>query len=410
MKTLYLQFGGDKEKFVFLQGRPAESGAGETQEPKTETETKEAEPGDLASLAADLRVQLIRDVDETIGEEKWGKELSFGDLLERWERLCDAWEGSWDRLVAIGGGLFGKRPSEIRDSMIDATRPAASQDSADADIKIGPPPPDEPVEKEPGKATYSDRKRAESAARKLAEHSDWKNWIARSASTHKIPLSTLAVFIEIESSYNPDSLPTYRDRNGNTVRAKWMSVSEREKRGLTLETSAHGLAQAMQNSVPTYLANRYKQFRRENNGLPHLPDNPDEHEIMYNPEVAIDFMGWHLRRNINSANGHIRRLGLPDKYLIKNTDEVAKMYMAYNQGPYGYAILMRYLENPTQENYDALKDFQKKDIAQSGGGTIKGWKIRKDHAERTERITRYFASMPSTVAWADSVRRASTAV
>lgn len=407
METLYLKFGKDKEKFVFFV-RPPEAGAAETQKPKTAAEAKEAKSDELASLASDLRVQLIQDVNETIGEEKWEK-VSLGDLAERWERLCDAWEGSWDRLVAIGAGIFGKRPSEIKDSMTDATRPDISQDSTDADIRIGPPPPDEPVEKEPGKATFSDRKRAESAERKLAEHPDWKAWIARSASRHEIPLSTLAVFIEMESAYNPNSLPTYRDRNGRTVRERWMPRQEREERGLTFITSAHGLAQAMQNSVPTYLANRYEQFRRENSGLQHLPDNPDEHEIMYNPEVAIDFMGWHLRRNINSANSCVRELQLPDKYLIKNTDEVAKMYMAYNQGPRGYAILMRYLENPTQENYDALKPWQKEDFARSGGGTIKGWERRKNYAERTERITRYFASLPSTIAWADSVRRASAA-
>lgn len=358
----------------------------------------------MAALSRSIGGTIRGEIDRTLERHVDPSEMPFEKLSAAVEELIEKFSGSWDRLRAVLLGGFGMKKEAIDEAIADTIPPEVPA-GAEVDKEIPPPTPAEITHE--GETSYRNRKRAEHAGQKLNEHPEWRDFIGRGARRWGISLQTYVIFIEMESGFNPESAPVYKDKQGNTIRGRF-SLKEVRDRGLKLVTSAHGLSQAMRKSVPTYIEERYQQFLDENGGLSHLPRNPDPHEIMYIPEVAIDFFGWHLRHKIDEANTSVRKLGLDwDKYHLSPASPPDRLYMIYNQGGLGYALLMRYLENPTQANHDALRPFQQ-ETRDWGGRTVEGWQARKDYAERVGTTAQYFSTRPATVAWAQSINGGKT--
>lgn len=353
-----------------------------------------------APRAPEIKVETTYELAQSIGgtvKAKWedalDEEVDFGELTNspealgaKIDQLFKSWGGTFDELCALMAP-FHMRSSDVRDAMADFVPPVASGEEQDP--KEAPPP-----DWKGGELGWKNSKRAKHAVEKLRGQRDWKIALERASNRHGIPVRTLIGFIEMESEWNPDSSPMWKNADGKIIHGKF-TKEEAAGRGLTLYSSAHGLAQAMGFNVPTYARKRYGDFRNEN---PHLtlPAEPD----LYNPLVAIDFAAYHLHELISSVNSIIARQGAkkgfkPEWKLDKGSD-VAYLYMAYNNGAYGYLVLRRYLENPTQENEEGLVWFQKRKERDRDGNEILEGVARARYATRVAQVASAIEYTPSS--------------
>lgn len=384
------QFNIGMARFVYENAGPS-AGPAETAPPPNEK-------ADLAELLG-MRTGAHEHAKELLGDhfDLFDTKTEDGrqGLLER---LSQAWDKTVDQLVGTLARIFGKSvdKSDIEDFIQSAS---AEKESEEKDAE----------EKDPGKVTIKENKevskrnwsRAKHAADHLNEHKDWLGFTKRAAEKWHLPVSTLATFIEMESGWNPNSAPVYKDQNGNKISGKF-TPDEAKDKGLTLVTSAHGLAQAMRKSVPKYARERYQQFHAES-GNSNLPEEPN----LYDPETAIDFMGWHLDEIIHGANGiienpqahfsskEIERFGLqpgafPESYKLTAESDVKWLYMAYNNGGLGYLVLRRYRENKTEENKSKLTWFQQRDYESKGKSLGLEGEVRANYADRVAQVASAF--------------------
>ena len=123
----------------------------------------------------------------------------------------------------------------------------------------------------------------------------------------------------------------------------------------------------------------------------------DDQELFYDPEVAIDFMGWHLRNKINEVKHHVDKSGgaFPEHYKDIEND-MKFLYMSYNNGAWGYLVLRRYLDNQTEENRNALTWFQKRDYKNKKGGSmgLEG-AVRAGVGDKAAQVVKAFESFTS---------------
>ncbi len=290
---------------------------------------KEKEKPDyfFAGLKKDIQKGAEREAGKALG-----KEVKFNELKEKPEELNDVvqqlyetWNGFWDKLFGILGA-FG-----IKEDDVEASFRAPPENDEEPD-EIEPEPKD--WKERHRDISWRDQKHVEHANRALAENREWMNYIEQSSAKYDIPKSTLIAFIELESGFNPHNRPMNR-KTGK------------------LRSSALGLSQALNSTWEKY---------QQRTGKPGANRE--------NPSDAIDFMGWYCFELINSVDRLIKRdrddgrEGFKSEYAITKTD-AENMYLAYNNGPYGYLVLRRYMDNPTQKNFNELRYFQKKDAGKS---------------------------------------------
>jgi hypothetical protein len=326
-------------------------------------------------------------------EDALGEEVNFDALTkspdslgEALDKLFKAWTGTFDELCAIVTP-FHMRRTDVLDAVAE-TVPA--------------PPPEE--ENEPtskswqglmaGELSAKDSRRATRAVEKLRDHPDWQVAVERASSRHGIPVGTIIAFIEMESGWNPNSEPMWKNQHGKIIHGKF-TKEEARRAGLKLYSSAHGLAQAMGFNVPTYARERYGAFRSENPQL-NLPAQPD----LYNPLTAIDFAAYHLKEIISSVNHLVDRRGAREgfkpQWKLDPGADVTYLYMAYNNGAYGYLVLRRYLENPTEKNEAGLTWFQRRKQHDRDGNEILEGVARARYARRVSQIASAIEYTPSS--------------
>lgn len=340
---------------------------------------------------------LARSIQNTVQsewEDALGEKVDFDELAqntetldEKIEKLCKAWTGTMDQLFALMAP-FRMKPSDVRDAMADSVPPPASGE--DHDTKE-PPPPDWKT----GELGWRNSRRAKHAVERLRDHPDWQRALERASARHGIPVKTLVAFIEMESGWNPDSAPMWENKDGRIIKGKF-SREEARERGLKLYSSAHGLAQAMRKNVPTYARERYQNFRSEN---PHLtlPAEPD----LYNPLIAIDFAAYHLKEIVAGVNRIVdgsmgARKELKPEWKLDPAGDITYLYMAYNNGAYGYLVLRRYLENPTRENEEGLVWFQKRMKRDRNGNEMLEGTARARYASRVAQVASAVEYAPSS--------------
>lgn len=301
-----------------------------------------AERVDLSSKALEASAQ--REVAETgappldfeklrADPEELGRKVE--DFAEVWERLGK----SWDSLFAVFAPA-GVKASEIEASL---RKPGASaEEPTEQEVRES----EAEIQREARaketqvKETGRDRACAKRANKTLREHPEWMNLIQQASAKYNIPASTLATFIQMESGFNP------RAYN---------------------KSSASGFAQVIKGTLSTY---------RRVSGNP----NADP----FDPKTGIDIAAWVCRDTINAVNGMVERgerKGFKPEYKIGMYD-VKKLYLAYNNGPAGYLVLQRYVDNPTPQNYEGLIWFQRRERD--------GWRDRYTYAERVEAVAQAY--------------------
>ncbi len=266
-----------------------------------------------------LDFEKLRNNPEALGQK-------VDDFAEIWERLGK----SWDKLFAIFAPA-GAKQSEIEASL---HKPGASvEEPTEQEVKES----EEEMRREAqpqAKETARDRACAKRADRTLKEHPDWMDLIKQASAKYEIPASTLATFIQMESGFNP------RAYN---------------------KSSASGFAQVIKGTLSTY--------RR-------VSGNPKADP--FDPATGIDIAAWVCRNTIDAVDRMVERgaaKGFKPEYKIGMYD-VKKLYLAYNNGPAGYLVLQRYVDNPTPQNYEGLIWFQRRERD--------GWRDRYAYAERVE--------------------------
>lgn len=294
-------------------------------ETKNSPETIEAPTSPLSDLRADVK-----------------KDLQNPDRLgQAIEKLFEAFGGAVDKILAVLG-LSGVNTdsdsveASFRKPPEDFTTENSENEKASANEKKSG-----TVQKYAGKLRAS----LERIYDKFAEANEWLGPINETIQKYNLPMSpgTFLTFIHKESGGNTYSV------NG---------------------VGARGLAQAMPGTFKEYLA--YKRSRGEavrvsaesqkemdarnakiKNGALKLNEAND-------PKVAIDFMGWFFKTQIAKVNTLVSKGGWPESFKINGSDDIKYLYMVYNNGPRGYLVLRRYLENPTQQNFAKLEYFQKR--------------------------------------------------
>lgn len=294
-------------------------------------------PAEAPEAAAKKPETGLSALNEDIARDPDKLSESIRRLSANWEKLGK----SFDSLAK----LF--EPLGIDEEEIEATlrEPGANTDSADTTEAE----PADWKEKKPVDVSFKDYRHAEKASQRLKEHPDWSEYIKQSAQKYDIPVSTIIAFIAKESGFNALSKCP--------------------------GSSARGLAQALDKTWRTY------QIKT---GQPNADRN--------NPKDSIEFMAWYCRDLINGVNKKIEREGLPQDYKLNGFD-VKNLYMAYNQGPTGYLLLRVYLDNPTAENFKALRSFQKCVRGHDASGKpIYGWQARADYAGRVASVAQAYSS------------------
>lgn len=325
--------------------------------------------------AETLDTVLVDSLRELTGEEVSAQEVlsdidRLGEALDKlqltWNKGKDAWNGL---LVALG--INPKEREEKASDIIPASEPAGV--APENEPKYEPP---EGWEDNPRKISLRNLNRAKHAAMKLAEQPTLLAYIEKTSKKYNIPVSTLVTFVEIESSFNVNSRP--KDKKGNFL------------------SSAIGLAQAIAADRKSYRKYRQSIGDPIPEPLPYSPDQPDKainDRAFLDPEIAIDFMGWHLRNKIAEVNRHVARGQFPAEYAFTEKSDVRYLYMSYNNGAWGYLVLRRYIENPTEENKKKLTGFQL-DIRD---GKEEVWKLKQEVADRASEVAQAYEAMTTGI-------------
>ncbi|MBI5413781.1 peptidoglycan DD-metalloendopeptidase family protein [Candidatus Peregrinibacteria bacterium] len=353
---------------------------------KTEPATGKPAEGPAASVLKDLRAGVTASAGNAAKEVLGGSidlnniknnPETFDNTLESFgkamENLGGTWEqltALWDKFCAILAGT-GLSRSEIGAALkkpeltaTDTKKP--NEETEDAAVE-----PEKPV----GQFDKNDLENAKNIATALSKNSTWMTYIDQACERHKspdgkkLPASTLAAIIQMESSFNPDAI------------AK--------------KSSAIGLAQAVHGSATEYKSLRYASFKAENPNAA-WSENPD----LKNPQVAIDFVAWHVNKKIAEANEAVQKEGIPEpnasKYKLNLASDTKWIYMAYNNGGRGYVVLRRYLENPNEENKKHLLPFQNGQYKYGGKSMLEG-EARALHAERVAKVGAIYEALNSPV-------------
>lgn len=313
----------------------------ETPQPK-ETEPSTADA--LHGLAADVNKNTRQAEINVFGKPLDTSELEndVEKLAATMEQLAKNWDKLGDKVNAILARL-GLTPTEFETAMHE---PGESVEETEE-----PEPPDWKTNK--GKdLSWKDYNHAENAQKKLAEKPEWMEWIKQTALKYDVPDSTLVTFIEMESSFNPNAKTKY-------------------------EKGAKGLAQAIDKTFDNY---------RRAIGQP----NADP----FDPKTAIDCMGWYISTMVQTVNALVDRGAFPPEYKLSTRSPIRYLYMTYNNGPDGYLVLRRYIENPTKENFAKLRDFQKfiKGKKKDGSVLYDG-ENRYNYALRVEKVAQAYEQM-----------------
>lgn len=364
-------------RFVFEKGAPAEAVA--------------SRPADAPQESTEARGELFTSIEagsRRMAEEKLGQSIDWDGIAQNPEstedmigNLSDSWDNldrEWDRFCAVIGAIF-KVPTQRVIEIAEAREPAKREPgAASEDILLTP----EDLERNP--LMTKEEKRAEHAAKRLFEQPTWMAQIEITSRKYDIPVSTLITFIEMESSFNPQSRPGIDPETGKP------------------ESSATGLAQAMPPGIAHYRKARYEAFRQEmpGLGLPPIADLTD-------PITAIDFMGWHIIQKIRGVNLWIdqkgAREGFPDSYRLTARSEMRYLYMSYNCGEWGYLVLRRYLDarenfgpdDPRTVAYRSQFDNKYTRFLLKIQNGKEGWERRSNYAERVERVAVVYDLMNS---------------
>lgn len=307
-----------------------------------------AEKPTLAGLKANLQQNADKEVTDILGHPLSpgiaGDPDSLAKAVTRLEESYNKFDQSLDRLYAVFAPHgVSKKDIEPYLENKDRNEPWENPDTADT---AEPEPPDW-KDKYIG-TSWKDHNHAQHAANKLKEIPDLARYVKESSTKHGVPESTIVSVIEMESGWNVKSkCPT---------------------------TSATGLCQAIDKTW-----NRYKGEINSN-------------AQRTNPKDAIDFVGWYCKDLVSTVNRMIDRAGpnsgFKQEYKISVTD-IENLYMAYNNGPAGYLVLRRYKDNPTDENFKKLTDFQKK-IKKNGKYD---WENRYNYAKSVARVAKAYREL-----------------
>ncbi|MBI2638185.1 M23 family metallopeptidase [Candidatus Peregrinibacteria bacterium] len=361
-------------------------------------ETLMSRQPDAPAESADAAQNLFTSIEEgsrRMADEKLGQSVDWDAVAENPESaadmvgdLSDSWDNldkEWDRFCAVVGAIF-KIPTKKIIEIAEAREPAKREPGAAAeDIQLTP----EDLERDPNMT--KEQKRAEHAAMKLAEHPTWQAQIEITSRKYNIPVSTLVTFIEMESSFNPNSRPGIDPETGKP------------------ESSATGLAQAMPSGIAHYKKSQYELFRQENTnlGLAAIAD-------LTEPATAIDFMGWHIVQKIRGVNRIIDRSdsqqGFPDSYRLTTRSDVRYLYMSYNCGEFGYLVVRRYLDarenfgpdDPRTVAYHNQFDNKNTRFLLKIQNGKEGWERRSKYAERVAQVAVVYDLMNSNAPAFDS--------
>lgn len=201
----------------------------------------------------------------------------------------------------------------------------------------------------------------------------WPTYIENACRDHGFPqsfASTLAVFIKMESGGNPNA----KNPSG-----------------------AAGLSQAIRPTVAQYKRIRGSAFMQRTGKTTIDP---------FDPETGIDIMAWCLANMINTANRMVDTKGFPANYKL-NGNDIEHLYMAYNNGPWGYLVLRRWLENKDRPDvaqdqkdryYAALTKFQKHHI-----NGVPEWQSRSQYARLVSQTQTAYALLESGTVSRDAV-------
>lgn len=267
--------------------------------------------------------EMLRGLSEEIARFQTTLEPAFAGIHKLGEMWNAAWSGDftrleqWEALHAREG-----KPSELaaaeRTPAGAESVPAAYYQHAGAETGRQAPRTQPP-------ARERDPRMVKQARDALAAHPDWRQYIQEASAQFHVPSYVLLAFIRMESGFNP---------------------------GAKAATSrCRGLAQADPRT--------FAEFKRQTN-----QPNADP----FNPKDAIVFMAWYCDFLIKTVNRTAPQYGFPQNRIAFTQQDIQHLYMAYNNGPAGYVVLRRYLENPSSENFNRLLPFQKRRIGNRPDG------------------------------------------
>lgn len=347
-------------RFVFEVGETAPV---TTQKPSAETApaappenpTQSALAGLMAETGDAAKAEASGTLEEPIDFDKLGNDPNkLGDVMER---LAAAWDKGWEAFYA----LFA--PMGLKAGDVDAALNTPGK--AREDTKEPEPP---GFEKENGaKMTWKDWKSMEHAALALEKNPTWLDYIKETSNKYDIPVSTLVAMLEMESGFNPNARPGINPKTGKP------------------ESAALGLAQGMPSAITNY---------KQQTGNPHAD--------LSNPATAIDFMGFHITQGVRNVNRLIETsaatAGFKSEYRLTSRSEVKYLHMTYNNGELGYLVLRRYMDNPTEENFDRLTFFQKRERGKhKDGSVLYEWEQRAAYSERVGNVARIYDGVQEEV-------------
>lgn len=368
-----------------------------------ETSTVASALDDLNTGITEQQGAVQRELEQHLGEP-----IQMDDLIENEDgaldvigRLAETWDDTFEKLSGYIGLLFGRKiPNNQFEEAVHT--PSVDKHTEEEEEERANPLGNITI-KNNHEVSRRHFNRAKHAAEALDIHPEWKTYLNNASIKWGFSVSTLASFIEIESSWNPNDTPTYEDKDGKKVHAKdeagvpikrILTKEEQKNRGLKLYSSASGLAQVMRRDSPKYAEKRYDEFVRERGSSSGIPPKNDP-ELFFNAEIAIDYMAWHLKNKVNEVKRLVENSNgaFPDNY--KDIEGNMKfLYMSYNNGAYGYLVLRRYQENPTSENFNKLVYFQKRDYKSRDGKKSLGLEgnVRASIGDKAAQVHKAFES------------------
>lgn len=266
---------------------------------------------DVSARARAETSAVLGNTAETLEDSSENLGNAVEQLMASFEPLGKAFAEIIDKIAAMFAPLGLKRPEVL----------ALAQDAEFGRRRVG-------TSLDQVTATLDDAEQADSAKKHLAENATWKSYIEAASQKYNIPVSTFVAFIQMESGFRADARP----------------VDPETKKPLS---SARGLAQAVKESFDEYKRAGHPDADREN------------------PADAIDFVGFHIQQKTRAVSAILDRAkpeqGYREEYRLTNNSPVKWLYLAYNSGERGYLAYRRYQDNPSQENFDALTYFQKRE-------------------------------------------------